>query len=109
VTVGGRAAAPVTLCVLLTPVPGREARLVAYEDRVLELLATHGARVLSRLRNTEAGAGPFEVHVLEFPSEDALEDYLADPARAALAAERDESIARTDLLRVEVVGPATSR
>jgi uncharacterized protein (DUF1330 family) len=98
-----RPSVPVTLCVLLTPTPGGEARLVEYEDRVLALLPAHGGRVLSRVRRTGDGAGPYEVHVLDLPSEAALEAYLEDPARLALAGLRDLAIAHTELLRVEVV------
>jgi uncharacterized protein (DUF1330 family) len=96
---------PVTLCVLLTAAPGRESALVEYEDRVLALLPAHGARVLQRVRRTDDSQGPHEVHLLEFPSEAALDAYLADPARLALAATRDAAIAHTELLRVEVVDP----
>jgi uncharacterized protein (DUF1330 family) len=94
---------PLTLCVMLTPTPGNAARLVEYEDRVLPLIAHHGGRVLQRVRALDAATVPLEVHIIEFPSEDALEDYLQDPARAALSDLRDEAIARTELVRVSVV------
>jgi uncharacterized protein (DUF1330 family) len=90
----------VELCVLLWPQPGSEARLVAYEDQVLALLADHGARVRERVRTDQADGGPLEVHLLEFPSDQALEDYLTDDRRVALAHERDLAIARTQILRV---------
>jgi uncharacterized protein (DUF1330 family) len=54
----------------------------------------------------EPGDGPHEVHLLEFPSESALDAYLQDPARLALAEQRDAAIASTQLLRVSVVSPA---
>jgi uncharacterized protein (DUF1330 family) len=95
-----------TLCVLLWPEEGRDAELVAYEDRVLELLGDHGGRVLQRLRNHDAdpsGSQPLEVQVIEFPSEVALDAYLHDDRRTALAGARDRAIARTELLHVAVV------
>jgi uncharacterized protein (DUF1330 family) len=93
-----------TLCVLLTPAPGCEARLVEYEDQVLTLLADHDARVLQRVRTVDPTADqPFEVHILEFPSQDAFDAYMEDPARLALAGLRDRAIASTEVLRVEVV------
>lgn len=92
----------VTLCVLLWAQPGQSDALVAYEDTVLQLLPAHGASVLQRVRSIDAPDGPDEVHVLRFPSEEALESYLADPRRAALAAQRDAAISRTQLLRVAV-------
>ncbi len=79
----------VTLCVLLTPVAGGATRLVEYEDRVLARLPAHGARLVSRVRAVDPDASPFEVHVIEFPTEAALEGYLADPARQALSGVRD--------------------
>lgn len=96
-----------TLCVLLTAVPGRERDLVDYEDRVLTLLPRHGGRLLQRVRRREGDGGPYEVHVIEFPSQSALDGYLADPDRVALGALRDAAIARTELVPVEVVTRAT--
>lgn len=95
---------PVTLLVQLWAVPGNEFLLVEYEDQVLRRLASHGARVLQRVRTIDAVDGPFETHVLEFPSEAALDDYMADPERVALSVLRERAIARTALVRVDVVG-----
>jgi uncharacterized protein (DUF1330 family) len=93
----------VTLCVLLTAVPGHEHLLVEYEDQVLDLFAGHGARVLQRVRSLDVAQAPYEVQIIEFPSEAALEQYLQDPARAALIDLRDQAIASTEILRVAVV------
>ena len=93
---------PVTLCVLLSAAPGREQMLVEYEDQVLQRVTVYGGRVLQRVRAIEP-VSPFEVHVLEFPTEDALMGYMADPERVALAPLRDEAIVNTDVIRVEVV------
>lgn len=41
--------------------------------------------------------------MLEFPSQDALDDYMQNPARLALSDLRDRSIASTQVLYVEVV------
>ena len=92
---------PLTLCVLVTARPGHELQLAAYEDVVLVLVPQHGGRVLERLRVTDPGDGPHEVHVIEFPSATALDAYLHDPERVALADERDAAIAHTEILRVE--------
>ena len=94
---------PVTLLVQLWAVPGHEHLLVEYEDQVLPRLAPHGARILQRVRAADANHGPLEAHILEFPSEGALDAYMADPERLALADLRDRAIARTELVRVEVV------
>ena len=93
-----------TLCVLLYAVPGAELELAAYEDQVLALLPAHGASVRSRVRAQQPRAGPYEVHVLEFPDERALDAYMADPARVARADQRDRAIARTEVVPVDVLG-----
>lgn len=92
-----------TLCVLLYAVPGAEHQLVTYEDRVLALLPAHGGRVVQRVRAVEATGAPYEVHVLEFPDTDALDAYMSDPVRVALADQRDAAIARTEVLRVNAI------
>jgi uncharacterized protein (DUF1330 family) len=92
-----------TLCVLLTAKPGNEARLVEYEDQVLALLGRHGARLLQRVRAIDPQDAPQEVHLIEFPSEAALQEYMDDPARLALTDLREQGIAGTEVLRVEVV------
>lgn len=91
----------VTLCVLLWAIEGRHRELSRYEDEVLGLIAEHGGSVLNRLHNVSSDDGPTEIHVLEFPSEDALDRYINDGRRLALAADRDRSIARTEVIRVQ--------
>ncbi len=93
----------VTLCVLLTAVPGHEHLLVEYEDQVLGLFAAHGAQLLQRVRSVDPAEPPYEVQVIEFPTEAALEAYMEDPARLALVDLRARAIASTQVLRVEVV------
>ena len=95
-----------TLCCLLWALDGREAALAQYEDRVLALLPDHGATLLSRVRSDGANGHPLEIQLFEFPSQQSLDDYLGDPRRTALAEERDEAVARTELMRVESVSPA---
>jgi uncharacterized protein (DUF1330 family) len=97
---------PLTLLVQLWAKPGCEQLLVEYEDQVLQRLAVYGAQVRQRVRATEVDGepdAPFEAHVLEFPSEAALAEYMDDPERLALSDLRDRAIARTELLRVNVV------
>ena len=96
---------PLTLCVLLSGMPGNEQLLVEYEDRVLDRLATYGARIVQRVRATDPKSAPFEVHILEFPSEDALSRYMEDPLRRSLSDLRERAIAHTDILRVDIVTP----
>ncbi len=92
----------ITLCVLLWANEGGHEDLVAYEDAVLALMPDHDARVIQRVRTQgEPLDEPYEVHVLEFPNDEALDAYLADPRRIARADDRDRAIARSEILRVE--------
>lgn len=92
-----------TLCALLWARPGEESALIAYEDAVLRLVPVQGGHVVSRVRTDGVGDVPLEIQVLQFPSEAALEDYMDDPNRLELQADRDRAIARTELHRVELV------
>lgn len=96
-----------TLCVLLWARPGAEDGLIAYENKVLDLVPGHGGRVLQRARGSGADGQPLEIQLLEFPSAAALDAYMTDDRRTSLAAERDRVIARTDVIQVQLVsGPA---
>lgn len=92
-----------TFYVLLWAHPGAEDSLVAYEDRVLCLVADHGGKVLQRARSDGAEGRPLEIQLFEFPSTEALDAYMADPRRTALASERDRAIARTEIINVQMV------
>jgi uncharacterized protein (DUF1330 family) len=91
------------MCVLLWAKHGAEEALFAYEDTVLGLMGDYGARVLQRMRTDGANDAPLEIQILEFPSQDALDGYMQDKRRTALADERDAAIARTDVLSAEPV------
>jgi uncharacterized protein (DUF1330 family) len=99
----------VTLCVLLWARPDAGDALIAYEDRVLDLVSGHGGRVLQRARSNGANGRPLEIQLLEFPSAAALDDYMTDGRRLALSDERDRAIARTQVIDVDLVQPAECR
>ncbi len=94
---------PVNMCALLWAHHGAEADLVAYEDEVLELLPDHGARLISRARTAGLDGEPYEIQLIEFPSEDALADYVADERRMAMADQREAAVSRTELMRVDFI------
>ena len=96
-------AEPLTLCVLLWAHPGAEEALTAYEDQVLALVPDHGGRVIQRARSSGAGGYPLEIHLLEFPSPQALDAYVADGRRQALAEDRDRAIAKTEVIEVDLI------
>ncbi len=90
-----------TLTVLLWAVPGHEDELGRYEDAVLALLPRYGGRVVERVRRREPDEEqPLEVQLIDLPSTDALEGFLIDPERVALAGARDRCVARTSMFEV---------
>ncbi|MFC8796818.1 hypothetical protein ACFT2C_03720 [Promicromonospora sp. NPDC057138] len=93
----------IQLCCLLWAHLGQEAGLTAYEDRVLALVPEHGGSVLQRAVSDGAAGRPHEVQLYRFASQAALDGYVADPRRAALAEERDRVVARTELFPVALV------
>jgi uncharacterized protein (DUF1330 family) len=96
-------ASAVTLCVLLWARPGTDNGLIAYEDKVLGIASGHGGRVLQRVRSSGSGEKPLEIQLLQFPSARALDQFMTDGRRQALAAERDRVVAKTEIIEVELV------
>ena len=93
-----------TLCVLLWARPGAESGLIAYEDQVLDIASGYGGRVLQRARSEGGDGKPLEIQLLEFPTAQAVAEFMADGRRQALADERDRAIARTEVIDVQLVG-----
>jgi hypothetical protein len=83
--------------------PAGVADFQAYESSVLPLLAEHAARLEHRFR---AADGCLEVHVLHFPTAEALTAYRDDPRRAELAPALDASGATTELHLLTESGPS---
>ena len=91
----------IRMCVLLWEHDGEGAGLHAYEDAVLPLLADHGGRLVSRHTVAPRQAGdPLEVQMIELHDRAALDAYLVDPRRLAREGQREQSIARTQILRL---------
>lgn len=71
-----------------------------YEDLVLGLLPTHGARVERRLRSED---GRSEVQVLWFPSFEALAAVIEHPERQAARDRLGTAVPATEVLQVNDV------
>ncbi|WP_091036984.1 DUF1330 domain-containing protein [Glycomyces harbinensis] len=93
---------PIELCCLLRARPGAEQEMTAYEDKVLALVPEHGGEVVSRVIGDGADGHPHEVQVHRFPDQAAIDAYMADPRRLALAGERDRTVAETILFPVSI-------
>lgn len=92
-----------TLCVLLWAHDGQESALASYEDRMLELLEPHGVELLQRARSSGHDGEPLEVQLYRFPSEESFNGFMGDERRVALEADRQKVIAKTQIMRVELV------
>ena len=87
------------LVAILTIRPGRLDAFRAYEARAAAIMARHGGAIERAV--FVPGEPAREVHVVAFPSAAAFAAYRADPALAALAADRDAAIAATEVLAGE--------
>ena len=68
-----------------------------FESHVLPLMPRHGGRLERRLRSAD---GQTEIHIVSFPSADALQRYMADPGRAQYLPLREQSGATSELIEV---------
>jgi hypothetical protein len=77
----------------------------AFENDLLPLLARVGATVRFRgvRHDGQDDALPYELHVLEFPSEHAFAAYLADPDRAAIIERHGEVFTTTTVVRLDPI------
>jgi hypothetical protein len=69
-----------------------------YEELVLVLLLEHGATLERRLVSR---GGEIELHILDFPSQTALDSYLSDQRRLAHEGLLISSGAQTELLELD--------
>jgi len=81
--------------------PGRVTEFEGYEHKAARIMQRYGGVIQKVVRVSNAGPSsngqPFEVHVLGFPSVEALHSYRADSELAGLAAERSAAISRTEV------------
>ena len=70
-----------------------------FEDGFTFIIQNQSATAVS----SGGGGQPLEIQTLEFPSAQALDDFMADDRRQALAGERDRVISRTEIIEVRLV------
>ena len=92
-----------TFFVFLWSHPGMEEALAAYEDAVVALVGEHGGTVLQRARSDGAADQPLEIQLYQWESQTAMDSFMSDPRRTALAADRDQAIARTEIVPVQLI------
>ena len=71
---------------------------------MLGIASGYGGRVLQRARSEGGDGQPLEIQLLEFPTAQAVAEFMADGRRQALADERDRVVARTEVIDVQLVG-----
>lgn len=77
--------------------PGGVEAFQKFESVVLPLMPRYGGRLDRRLRSTD---GCVELHIISFPSGDALDAYRADPVRVEHLHLLAESDAVAELLEL---------
>jgi antibiotic biosynthesis monooxygenase (ABM) superfamily enzyme len=102
------AISPVYILVRLWIHKGLETEFEAYERKISRIMARYGGVIERAMRTVKASDGgsdgPFEVHLLKFPSRDLYDAYLDDTERRSLSGERAGVIAHSDSL-VGMPGP----
>lgn len=85
--------------------PGQEEAFAAFEREAAAIMAGHGGRIerAIRIRGGE-GESPYEVHIVTFPNDSAVDSYRADPKTQQLAQRRSGIIAKTITLAGEFAG-----
>lgn len=96
---GWRPPAPYKLQVDLWVRSGQEDAFAVYERAAEANMANYGGQLISR---THPEHGPYERHVVVFPSKAAFECYRQDPERQALRAQREACIADTQVTELDV-------
>ena len=88
-----------------------ETELSSYIDTVVNLEAEHGGTVLYRGITDASDDQPLEIHILEFPSQDMLDNFMGDARRTTMGPERDRVIARMEIMSMTsmpVPAPSTA-
>src|SRR5215210_2473931 len=94
------------LVVHLTYIDGNQVEGAEYERTVLAYWREHGGEVMGALRPAAWADGTRaadEIQLLRIPSRAQMDAYLADARRVALAAVRDRSVAKTELVISEEI------
>jgi len=83
----------VSLWIKGTDVAGFE----AFERAAAAIMSNYGGNVEQVVRCSGVEGSPFEVHIVTFPSTQALQEYRDDPRLVELRPLRERVIARTEI------------
>jgi len=79
---------------------GKPGGFKAYEQKALEIFRRHGGEIVVAYAPAPSSGSqevPDEIQVLRIGSREAFDEFMHDPERASLAAEREAVIRRTDV------------
>jgi uncharacterized protein (DUF1330 family) len=85
--------------------PGKERAFDEFEAVAIPLIGKHGGELLLRLRPPPecvvAGSidPPYEIHLVRFPSDEALARFTSDPERQRLLHLKNDSVRSTLVVR----------
>ncbi|MBG6054383.1 hypothetical protein IWX81_000773 [Salinibacterium sp. CAN_S4] len=88
----------ISCCVLFWAHSGLESDLSRYIDTVVDLEIEHGGTVKYRGLSDGSDDQPLEVHILEFPNEDMMNNFMGDPRRVEMNPERERVIAKMEII-----------
>jgi len=92
----------IQIIVLLYAGEGGKAALQAYQEEVMPIFHDHGGRMVSASHaSVPRPDDPDEVHIVHFPSSEALQAFRADPRHAALMDKRIHAVRDTRLYETD--------
>ncbi len=72
--------------------------LDAFERQAVKIMEKHSGKMMFAFETAKDTTGGEEIHVLEFPNEEAFIAYRKDDAHKALAELRESAIISTDII-----------
>jgi uncharacterized protein (DUF1330 family) len=85
--------------------PGKERVFDEFEALAIPLIGKHGGELLLRLRPNPEGVIarsidlPYEIHLVRFPSDEALAGFTADPERQGFLHLKNDSVRSSLVVR----------
>lgn len=91
--------------------PHKEKEFLEFEDFAIPLMSEYGGKMLHRIRPAKecfvdhlTDSFPYEVHILSFPSEQELTDFINDPRRQEFVHLKNESVQTTFMIKGKKFG-----
>ncbi len=91
--------------------PNKEKEFLEFEDFAIPLMAEYGGKMIHRIRpakenfvNHLTDALPYEVHILSFPNEQNLDQFIKDPRRLSYVHLKNESVKTSFMIKGKKYG-----